>query len=55
MIEIQPVIKDAKMMKKVRQGLLGLMIVSVGFPVNDGYSVTRTIVSAVALSVIVAP
>ena len=43
MIEIQPVIKDAKMMKKVRQGLLGLMIVAVGFPVNAGYSVTRTV------------
>ena len=36
-------IQDAKMMKKVRQGLLGLMIVAVGFPVNAGYSVTRTV------------
>lgn len=34
-------IQDAKMMKKVRQGLLGLMIVAVGFPVNA--SVTRTV------------
>ena len=43
MIELQPVIKDAKMMIKVRRGLLGLMLVAVGFPVNAGYSVTRTV------------
>ena len=36
-------IKDAKMMIKVRRGLLGLMLVAVGFPVNAGYSVTRTV------------
>jgi len=36
-------IKDAKMMIKFRRGLLGLMLVAVGFPVNAGYSVTRTV------------